>query len=222
MTSHILLVDDDRAIRDLLTRYLQRQGYHVSAAADAQRAAGMMRSLTFDLIVLDIMMPGESGLDFARRLPASAPPVLFLTARTEARDRIGGLETGAADYLTKPFEPRELVLRVENILKRRQKDSPQQRVALGEMEFDTAAARLFRAGNPIALKAGEQSLLAMFAAAPGRIFTREEIAARHGIATPRAVDVRINRLRHKIERDPHQPLYLQTVRGAGYVLQPGD
>jgi two-component system phosphate regulon response regulator OmpR len=220
---HILVVDDDDRLRQLLGRYLAEQGFVVSVAADAADARAKLASLEFDLIILDRMMPGESGLDFAADLRRrSAVPILMLTAMGEVEDRVAGFESGADDYLLKPFEPRELVLRINSILRR----VPQPRVAperlhLGALEFDLGRGELSRDGRPIRLTAVEEALLQALAAEPGVPLSREALIAYTGAAGgDRAVDVQVTRLRRKIETDPRQPRYLQTVRGKGYVLKP--
>ena len=220
---HLLVVDDDERLRALLQRYLSTNGFRVSAAADAAGARGLMKSMAFDLLILDVMMPGESGLDLTRSIRAgSQTPILMLTARGDAEDRIAGFEHGADDYLPKPFEPRELLLRVAALLRRA---APPQRVALGEVRlgecvFDPQRALLRRKGRPVKLTSSETALLQFFAANAGRAFSRGDLCARLGVALERSIDVQVTRLRRKIEEDPKLPLYLQTVRGVGYVLVP--
>lgn len=222
---HILVVDDDTRLRELLRKYLNDNGYAVTTAGDAAEARQRLAGLAFDLIVLDVMMPGEIGLDFARSLrQRDAVPILMLTAMGEAEDRIRGLESGADDYLPKPFEPRELLLRIGSILRRvpREDDAaapPELR--LGPFVYDVARRELRRAGHPVHLTSAEGALMGILAAAPGRSFTREELGAQLGNgANPRTVDVHVTRLRKKIEDDPRLPRYLQTVRGIGYALRP--
>jgi two-component system phosphate regulon response regulator OmpR len=220
---HILVVDDDDRLRQLLGRFLAEQGFVVSVAADAADARAKLASLEFDLIILDLMMPGESGLAFASDLRRrSAVPILMLTAMGEVEDRVAGLEHGADDYLVKPFEPRELVLRIHSILRRVPQPRPApERVRLGTLEFDLGRAELTRNGRPIRLTAVEAMLLQALAAEPGVPMSREALIAVTGAAGgDRAVDVQVTRLRRKIETDPRQPRYLQTVRGKGYVLKP--
>ncbi len=222
--AHILLVDDDRRIRDLLRRYLGQNGFRVTAAAGAAAARRKMKHMRFDLLILDVMMPGESGLDLARSLAGGGVPILLLTARRESRERIEGLEAGADDYLPKPFEPRELLLRIGNILRRvltRGGAVLERRIRLGDAVVDLERGVIERDGGAVALNFSEQRLLAMLAASPGRIFSRAEIAAADGHGSERAVDVRINRLRRKIEPGPGAALYLRTVRGRGYMLKAG-
>jgi two-component system phosphate regulon response regulator OmpR len=220
---HILVVDDDQRLRDLLRRFLTDQGFMTATAADAAEAWSAMAAMTFDLIVLDLMMPGESGLDLARRIRATRPlPILMLTAMGEAEQRIQGLESGADDYLVKPFEPRELVLRIKSVLRRAQPGiaaAPATDIVLGEVRFDRARLELSRAGERIHLTEVEAQLLAALAEQPGVVFDRDLLGDRTG-AGGRAIDVQVTRLRRKIEPDPRQPRYLQTVRGRGYSLNP--
>lgn len=221
--SHILVIDDDDRLRELLRKYLSENGFLVATAPDTQDARVKLEGLTFDLIVLDLMMPGENGFDFARSLrQKSTVPVLMLTAMGEAEERIRGLECGADDYLTKPFEPRELVLRINSILRRVPNVAPApETIRMGEVTFDRAHGVLARAGKRVHLTSLEQALLSIFAEAPGVVFGREELIAHTAAdAGGRAVDVQVTRLRRKIEDDPRAPRYLQTVRGRGYVLKP--
>jgi two-component system phosphate regulon response regulator OmpR len=217
---HILVVDDDSRIRDLLARYLQDNGFRVTAAVDAASARATMRSLSFDLIILDVMMPRESGLDFARTLRGSSQvPILMLTARAEPEQRIAGLETGVDDYLAKPFEPRELLLRVSNVLKRGGAPAKGE-VRMGDFVFHISRGELRRDNETIRLTERERDLLRYFAQRPGMPVSRQELARSEEPGGERAVDVQINRLRRKIESDPANPVYLQTVRGKGYILYP--
>jgi two-component system phosphate regulon response regulator OmpR len=231
---HILVVDDDRRIRDLTARFLSEQGFNVVTANDAADARDKMKSLAFDLLVLDIMMPGENGLELTQSLRAeSEVPILLLTARSETEDRIAGLETGADDYLTKPFEPKELVLRIQSILKRARtapRAAPQRRVIrFGEFLFELDRRRLFRGEEPVYLTEAETDLLAELCNRAGEVVSRDELSSSSAsepdeAATEsggsRQVDVQVTRLRRKIESDPRFPRYLQTVRGRGYLLQP--
>jgi two-component system phosphate regulon response regulator OmpR len=230
---HILVVDDDRRIRDLTARYLSEQGFNVVTANDAADARDKMKSLAFDLLVLDIMMPGENGLELTVNLRTESDvPILLLTARTETEDRIAGLETGADDYLTKPFEPKELVLRIQSILKRvrpAQRASAQRRVIkFGEFLFELDRRRLFRGEEPVYLTEAETDLLTELASRAGEVVSRDALsssASETDESAPessgsRQVDVQVTRLRRKIESDPRFPRYLQTVRGRGYLLQP--
>jgi len=221
---HLLVVDDDSRIRTLLTRYLAQAGYRVSAAADAAEARQRMAALAFDLIVLDVMMPGESGVDFARSLRAAqgasaATPILMLTARTGADDRILGLEAGVDDYLPKPFEPRELALRIAAILRRAAAPAPVAPASVarfGACEFQTARGELRRAGAAVRITDRERDILRALVAANGAAVARAALAG--DAAGERTIDVQMTRLRRKIEQDPANPVLLQTVRGAGYRL----
>ena len=218
---HILVVDDDSRIRDLLARYLQDNGFRVTTAIDAASARACMRSLAFDLLILDWMMPLESGIDFARSLRTeSQVPILMLTARAEPDQRIAGLETGVDDYLAKPFEPRELLLRVSNVLRRGGVAQSSGEVRMGEFVFHVARGELRRENETIRLTERERELLRYFAQRQGMPVSRQELAKGEDGGGERAVDVQINRLRRKIEHDPANPVYLQTVRGKGYILYP--
>jgi two-component system phosphate regulon response regulator OmpR len=220
---HLLVVDDDERLRALLQRYLSANGFRVSVAANAADARALMKSMAFDLLIVDVMMPGESGFELTASVRASsAVPILMLTARGEAPDRIQGLERGADDYLAKPFEPRELVLRIGALLRRA---APPARVAHGEVRmgdcvYDPERGQLRRKGKPVRLTSSENALLQLFAANAGRSFSRADLCSRLGVALERSIDVQVTRLRRKIEEDPKLPLYLQTVRGVGYVLVP--
>ncbi len=220
--AHILVVDDDQRLRDLLGRFLTESGFVVMTASDAADARRKLSSITVDLIILDRMMPGESGLDFAADLQPSGVPILMLTAMGEAEDRIAGLEKGVDDYLVKPFEPRELLLRVNNILKRApQPDIGSREVRMGDKVFDLERSELLVEGEPVRLTDAEAALLSALASRPGTSVSRESLITMTGaVANDRAVDVQVMRLRRKIERDPRDPRYLQTVRGKGYVLMP--
>jgi len=219
---HILVVDDDRRLRDLLRRYLTDNGYLVTTAENAADARARLSGLAFDLLVVDVMMPGESGLSLTRALRAeSAVPILLLTAMGEAEDRVAGLECGADDYLPKPFEPRELLLRIGNILRRAAPaEPPASVVRFGEFSFDPAREELRRDETVIHLTSGEAALLKLFAVHPGETLSREHLGSESRLGGgARTVDVQIARLRRKIEPDPRQPRYLRTVWGAGYVLR---
>lgn len=219
---HILVVDDDERLRTLLSRYLSEQGFLVTTAVDAADARAKMRSLVFDLLVLDVMMPGETGLELTRALRQEGnQPVLLLTALGELQDRIKGLEAGADDYLPKPFEPRELLLRVNAILRRApQAAEDSGEVKIGEYIFDAEKSLLLRGSNTTGLTQTETKLLKALAGARGKAVSRERLAelCEIGDANPRSVDVQVTRLRKKIEDDPSSPRYLQTVRGEGYIL----
>jgi two-component system phosphate regulon response regulator OmpR len=220
---HLLVVDDDARLRELLRRYLSESGFRVTTAADAGEARANLASFAFDLVVLDVMMPGESGLELTRDLRRDAlVPVLLLTAMGEPEDRVNGLEQGADDYLSKPFEPRELVLRIRNLLQRRPAaDAERREIRFGGCRFDLVRGELFRGGDPIRLTAAEAALLASLAQNAGEAVSREELSLSAQFSgNVRNVDVQMTRLRRKIERDPRFPRYLQTVRGTGYVLKP--
>lgn len=223
---HLLVVDDDRRLRDLLGKYLTDHGFRVSVAASAADARQQMTAIQFDLLVLDRMMPGEDGLTFARSVrAASAIPILMLTAMGDLPDRIGGLEAGADDYLTKPFEPRELVLRIGSILRRSAPPAApadaEGEVNLGACRFDLGREILLGERGQIRLTSAETSLLKVLGSEPGTVMSREELTRRCVIdGGERTVDVQVTRLRRKIEPDPKTPRYLQTVRGRGYVLRP--
>ncbi|MGY9014876.1 MAG: response regulator [Rhodospirillales bacterium] len=221
--THILAVDDDDRLRELLKKFLSENGFRVSVARDAADARTKLAALEFDLMVLDLMMPGESGLDLAADIRKTNPiPILMLTAMAESEDRISGLEKGADDYLTKPFEPRELLLRINNILRRQPALIESQiDIQMGDVLFDQNHDTLSRNGELIRLTSIEASLLKVLAEQPNNILSREELIERTGAAGGgRAVDVQVTRLRRKIEQDPRLPRYLQTVRGKGYVLRP--
>ncbi len=218
---HILIVDDDQRIRDLLASFLQHNGFRVTTAGNVEAARGSMRGLSFDLVILDVMMPGDlNGVDFARELKSqSRIPILMLTALTETESRIKGLEAGVDDYLGKPFEPRELLLRLNNILKRQQGDSaPKDEIRMGEYAFHITRGELRRGEDSVKLTERERDLMRLFAARRGTTIPRHELITGEATGSERAVDVQINRLRRKIEIDPANPIYLQTVRGKGYIL----
>lgn len=220
---HILVVDDDAKLRALLGRFLSENGYLTATAASAAEARSKLASVEFDLIVLDLMMPGEHGLDFAADLRrTSSIPVLMLTAMGEIGDRIAGLERGADDYLVKPFEPRELLLRIGNILRRMPAaELPMREVRLGSLVFDLARDELRRGEDVVKLTSVETALLRALALRAGVALSREDLIDLTGaVGGDRAVDVQVTRLRRKIEKDPRDPRYLQTVRGRGYVLKP--
>ena len=217
---HVLIVDDDDRIRTLVRKYLSENGYRTSAAKDAGDARRMMSAVEFDVIVLDVMMPGESGFALTKSIrDASNVPILLLTARGLPEDRIEGLERGADDYLSKPFEPRELLLRINALLRRaRAAGLNKQELTFGGCTFAVGRGELRRSGQLIKLTAGETSLLKALAKKPGEPITRQALAEQTDTAMERSVDVQVTRLRKKIEEDPRAPIYLQTVRGIGYVL----
>jgi two-component system phosphate regulon response regulator OmpR len=218
---HILVVDDDKRLRDLLRRFLSDQGFRVTIANDAADARRKLAGLDFDLLVLDIMMPGENGLDLTRSLrQQKAVPILLLTAMGEPDDRITGLDSGADDYLAKPFEPRELVSRIRAILRRipREPESARRAVRFGPFTFDLDRRSLRQGTADIRLTGAEADLLAQLAATPGAAVSRDTLGQSTS-AESRMVDVQVTRLRRKIETDPRFPRYLVTVRGRGYMLQ---
>jgi len=222
---HILVVDDDTRLRELLKSFLSRNGFRVTTAGHAAEARQRLQALDFDLIVLDVMMPGQTGLDFAAELRRTdTVPILMLTAMVETKDRIAGLETGVDDYLGKPFEPRELLLRIQNILRRGrpgagQPAEPQRLVTFGPMQFDAELGELTHKGKRVPLTDAEVALLRAFAGRMGEVLSRETLCKSVGSAVnERAIDVQVTRLRRKIEPDPSFPRYLRTVRGQGYRL----
>ena len=221
---HILVVDDDNRLRELLRKFLSESGFRVTTAADAAEARSHMGHITFDLLILDVMMPGESGMELAGALRRrSAVPILMLTAMGEPEDRIAGLELGADDYLPKPFEPRELVARIRSVLRRVPREpEPAGEVLFGAFRLDLDRAELSRDGDAVKLTETEGRLLVILARQAGRTFSREELRVElgGGESVSRTIDVQVTRLRRKIEPDPRIPRYLQTVRGAGYVLRP--
>lgn len=229
MQTHLLVVDDDERIRHLLQKYLIRNEYLVTIAGDAAHARRLLLGLEFDLIILDVMMPGEDGINLTRDLRRTANiPILLLTAKNEVEDRISGLEAGADDYLAKPFEPKELLLRINSILRR----VPDQKVEaylpkiinLGPTRYDLEQGELWKGENQIRLTATESQLMRIFAASAGEPVSRAHLVSKMGrgadLAQDRAIDVQITRLRRKIEVNPKEPRYLQTVRGSGYMLAP--
>ena len=227
----VLVVEDDARIRALLTRYLSERGFRVSTAESAAEARDRMRFLQPDIIVLDVMMPGESGLDLTSSLRGekNETPVLLLTARGAPEDRIAGFEAGADDYLPKPFDARELELRIRALLRRAgpavasASDQPLGLVQLGDLVFDAERGEVRGPAGTIRLTGGESAFLAELARKPNEVLSREDIAARLGMdeTGERAIDVQVTRLRRKIEADPREPRFLHTVRGRGYVLKPG-
>lgn len=227
--AHLLIVDDDERIRGLLQKFLIRSGFFVSSARDSAHARRILSGLEFDLIVLDVMMPGEDGVSFTRSLRETLKtPILLLTAKGETDDRIAGLEAGADDYLGKPFEPRELLLRINAILRRVPQiaaDSGIPKVLhLGAFRYDVERGEMWMGDDPVRLTATESHLMRIFSSVPTEAVSRSELVEKlgrdKGQAQERAVDVQITRLRRKIEADPKQPRYLQTVRGEGYMLAP--
>ena len=220
---HVLIVDDDTRIRDLLGDYLRRHGFRVSTAANAEEARARMRALAFDVLVLDIMMPGEDGLSLTKSLRAirSDVPILLLSALGEASDRIAGLAAGSDDYMAKPFEPEELLLRLRALLRRRPQAAAAEvngKVCFGSYVLDTATGELREEGRLVRLTGRERELLRLLAQQPGEPVSREELLAPAGGGSPRSVDVEIARLRRKLEADPARPAFIRTVRGRGYML----
>jgi two-component system phosphate regulon response regulator OmpR len=218
---HLLVVDDDRRIRDLLSRFLMSEGYRVTTAETAADARAKLIGLNFDLLVLDVMMPGETGIELAKSIrEKSAVPILMLTARHETESRIEGLQAGADDYLAKPFEPRELSLRIASILKRAQPAATPapESVRFGKFVFHIARGELRDGEEGVRLTDRERDMLRVLAATPGETVPRLALAGGGDASSERAVDVQVNRLRRKIEQNPANPLYIQTVRGVGYRL----
>ena len=229
LDAHLMIVDDDERIRVLLQKFLMRHGFLVTAARDASHARRILTGLDFDMLILDVMMPGEDGLSLCRSIrETSQTPILLLTAKGETGNRIEGLEAGADDYLPKPFEPKELLLRINAILRRMPEtpaeDSVPKILNLGDIRYDIERGEMWQAEDLVRLTATEMQLMKIFSAKPGEPISRnklvEELGRDRGQAQERAVDVQITRLRRKIETDPKQPRYLQTVRGAGYMLAP--
>ncbi len=218
--SHILAVDDDDRLRDLLKRYLSREGHDVTTAKDAASARKLMATMTFDLVILDVMMPGEDGLSLLKsvREKKSDTPVILLTARGQASERIEGLKLGADDYLPKPFEPEELALRIGSILKRAAPEAPVEELKLAGMIFHVGKGELRKDGRLVRLTESETQLLSILAQRAGAAISRHELAMLTAAGVERSVDVQVTRLRRKIERDPREPVHLQTVRGVGYRL----
>jgi two-component system phosphate regulon response regulator OmpR len=219
--AHILVVDDDRRIRELLRSYLAQHGFRVTVAGAAAEAREKMRGVEFDLIVLDVMMPGETGNELAASLreERSGVPILILSALADPADRIKGLMSGGDDYLSKPFDPQELLLRIRSVLRRAlPRDGQPEAVKFGECSFNPGRGELRRDGEVVRLTTRERDLLRLLAKRAGEPVSRAELAQPGGEDSLRSVDVQINRLRQKIEADPANPVYLQTVRGAGYAL----
>jgi two-component system phosphate regulon response regulator OmpR len=227
MDLHLLIVDDDQRIRELLQKYLMRNGFMVSIARDAAQAKRLLKGLAFDLIVLDIMMPEQDGLSLTRELRETIDtPILLLTARNEVEDRISGLEAGADDYLPKPFEPKELLLRIHAILRRMPdvappEDTPKM-LSLGATRYDVQKGELWEGDTQIRLTSTESELMRIFSKNIGQALSRMDLVTQmgreDGNSQDRAIDVQITRLRKKIETNPKEPRYLQTVRGSGYML----
>ncbi len=228
LPAHLLVVDDDERIRGLLQKFLIRNGFLVSTARDAAQARRLLAGLEFDMLVLDVMMPGEDGISLTRALRATLTvPILLLTAKGETNNRIEGFEAGADDYLIKPFEPKELLLRINAILRRMpaaKPSSPAPKVLhMGPVRYDMDRGELWRGQDLIRLTSTEAALMRIFSAQPGTPMSRDKLVGdmprEDSAGQERAVDVQITRLRRKIEDDPKSPRYLQTVRGEGYMLQ---
>jgi two-component system phosphate regulon response regulator OmpR len=218
--AHILAVDDDDRLRELLKRFLSREGHDVTTAKDAASARKLMATMSFDLVILDVMMPGEDGLSLLKsvREKKQDTPVILLTARGLPAERIEGLKIGADDYLSKPFEPEELTLRIASILKRAAPEAPVEEIKLAGMIFHVAKGELRKDGRIVRLTESEQQLLSILAQRAGAAISRHELAMLTAAGVERSVDVQVTRLRRKIERDPREPVHLQTVRGVGYRL----
>ncbi len=219
--THILIVDDDDRIRELTQQFLSREGHRITTASDAAAARKLFQTFSFDLTILDIMMPGEDGLSLLKALrdEGNDTPVLLLTARGQASDRIEGLRLGADDYLPKPFEPEELSLRAAAILRRSHVPPPPGEIEMSGLVFDIARGELNGPEGRIRLTDSELQLLSLLASHPGEPLSREQLAARSN-GTDRSIDVQVTRLRRKIEGDPKNPIHIQTVRGVGYRLMP--
>jgi two-component system phosphate regulon response regulator OmpR len=218
--THILAVDDDDRLRELLKRFLTREGHDVTAAKDAASARKLMATMSFDLVILDVMMPGEDGLSLLKsvRDMKQDTPIILLTARGLPAERIEGLKIGADDYLSKPFEPEELVLRIASILKRAVPEAPAEEIKLSGMVFHVAKGELRKDGRIVRLTESETQLLSILAQRAGAAISRHDLAMLTAAGVERSVDVQVTRLRRKIERDPREPVHLQTVRGVGYRL----
>ena len=216
---HILIVDDDNRIRELIKEYLEEKNFIVSTANNAEEASEKIKLVDFEIIVLDIMMPGESGLVLTKKLRKNiSTPIILLTAKGEVDDRIIGLESGADDYLVKPFSPKELLLRINNILKKTKEEILEEKIKIGENLLNLKKMIIEKNGKTIKLNGTEKKLLEKMILSKGKTFSREEIGKIINISKERSVDVMITRLRQKLEYDPKNPQYLQTVRGSGYVL----
>ncbi len=220
--THILVVDDDTRIRDLLGKFLKDNGFFVSLAKDAGEAREKLKEFIFDLLVVDVMMPGETGIELTASLRKKMDvPILMLTAMGETEERITGLESGADDYLAKPFEPRELLLRIKSILQRTKLVNTSDEIYFGELSYNVSKGALLKNDEPIALTSNEEKLLSALSARVGKTVRREDLSKLCGGINERSIDVQITRLRNKIEKDSKRPVYLKTVRGKGYVLH-GD
>ena len=217
---HILIVDDDDKIRDLLKQYLKNNNFFVSTAINASDAEEKLKIVKFDLAIIDIMMPGKDGLQLTKEIRENIDlPIILLTAKGEAEDRVRGLELGAEDYLPKPFEPKELLLRIKNVIKRIKKDNHIiTAIKIGKANVNIKKMEIYKDKKIIKINASEKILLENMISSAGKIFSREEISKITNLTQERSIDVLVTRLRQKIEPDPKNPKYLQTVRGTGYVL----
>ena len=217
--SHILVVDDDDGIRSLVKKYLNENNYLVTTACDAEDASKKVKIIKFDMIILDIMMPGKSGLDFIKENKKELEtPIILLTAKGEAEERIEGLEIGADDYLPKPFEPKELILRIQNIIKKTKRSDQKRIVDFENVQIDLNKQIIFKNDIEYKINNTEKEILEKMINNPGKTFSREEIGSLINLDKERSIDVIVTRLRKKIEKDPKNPKFLQTIRGAGYVL----
>ena len=217
--AHILVVDDDDGIRSLVKKYLNENNFLVTTSSSAENASEKIKIIKFDLIVLDIMMPGKNGLDFIKdHKKYIDTPILLLTAKGEASERVEGLEIGADDYLSKPFEPKELILRINNILNKTKKEGIKRIIEFGSIKIDLNKLFIYRNQQSLKINNTEKIILEKMINSPGKIFQREEIGSLIDLNKERSIDVIITRLRKKIEENPKSPKYLQTIRGAGYVL----
>ena len=217
--AHILVVDDDDGIRDLVKQFLNKNNYLVTTAKDSEDALDKVKIIKFDLIILDIMMPGKSGLEFTNENKKKLDtPIILLTAKGETSDRIEGLEIGADDYLSKPFEPKELILRINNILKKTKTEDFKRIIEFGSIKIDLNKLFIYRNQQSLKINNTEKIILEKMINSPGKIFKREEIGSLIDLNKERSIDVIITRLRKKIEENPKSPKYLQTIRGEGYVL----
>ena len=217
--SHILVVDDDDGIRSLVKKYLNENNYLVTTASSAEDASEKIKIIKFDMIILDIMMPGKSGLDFIKENKKKLEtPIILLTAKSEAEERIEGLEIGADDHLPKPFEPKELILRIQNIIKKTKRSDQKRIVNFENVQIDLNKQIIFKNDIEYKINNTEKEILEKMINNPGKTFSREEIGSLINLDKERSIDVIITRLRKKIEKDPKNPKFLQTIRGAGYVL----
>ena len=217
--SHILVVDDDDGIRSLVKKYLNENNYLVTTASSAEDASEKIKIIKFDMIILDIMMPGKSGLDFIKENKKKLEtPIILLTAKSEAEERIEGLEIGADDYLPKPFEPKELILRIQNIIKKTKRSDQKRIVNFENVQIDLNKQIIFKNDIEHKINNTEKEILEKMINNPGKTFSRDEIGSLINLDKERSIDVIITRLRKKIEKDPKNPKYLQTIRGTGYVL----